>query len=231
MLLCLQKEEIQRPPTETLHLCVYWYLVVEQRDVFRCVVSIHLWWTCVSVQLRFPCNCLQRAALVNKAWARVTQVITFFSPFIPHPCDSSFFWKNSLTYSNTFHWWQLLSKSSLAHLTFHRLFSQLPENQTHFRRTKNSLDLGSVLKLCGCLKVILVCIAHWWSKHLRNCRVESGRDEMHVYRLLCAMLFIFPAYLLHLQNHPQIGRELVFIKNYWVLRFMLGIVCHICHLI
>lgn len=167
-------------------------MVAEQRGaVFRCVVSIPLWWTRVSVQLRCPCNCRQRAALVNKAWARVTQVITFFSLSSPCPCDSSFFWKNSLTYSNTLHWWQLLSKSSLARLTFHRLFSQLPENHIHFRRTKNSLDLGSVLKLCGCLKVILVCIANWWPKHLRNWRVESGRGVMHIYHLLCALLFYF----------------------------------------
>lgn len=155
ILFCLRKEEIQRPPTETLQLCVYWYLVAEQGTVYRCVVSIHLWWTCVSVQLRFPCNCLQRAALGNKAWARVHTGNHLLLSFPPPSLWQFILLENSLTYSNTFHWWQLLLSSLLSY--FPGLF-YASSWESRFRRAKNGLDLGSVLKLCGCLKAILVWI-------------------------------------------------------------------------
>lgn len=78
LLFCLRKEVIQKPPTESLQLCVCWYLVAEQRDsLLRCVVRIHPWWTWIcSAEIHLQLSA--RAALVNEAGAAVTPVITLF---------------------------------------------------------------------------------------------------------------------------------------------------------
>lgn len=103
----LREGEIQRPPTKPMQLCVYGYLVAEQRGaLLRYIVRVHLWRT--RILSCWDSHAGQWAASVTTACAGVAQAGALPAPsFPPCPWDRPFFWKNSLTYSNTFHWWQL----------------------------------------------------------------------------------------------------------------------------